>query len=128
MLFLLGWKWLVDMLKVKSMGKFHFILYKIYMGCVCHCEAWPAWWCSVSVVSTKVLIYSLLFKLKVFSVCCIYFNDTECLREVSVAPQFASGCLITANNKIYLVMVKQRNGNSWEGQVPIHLLGWTSRK
>lgn len=60
----------------------------------------------------KALIYSLLFKLEGFSVHCISFYGTEYLGGVPVAPQFTSGCLITANNKIYLVTVKQRNRNS----------------
>lgn len=51
------------------------------------------------------------FKLKGFSVHCISFYGTEYLGGVSVAPQLTSGCLITANNKIYLVTVKQ-NRNS----------------
>lgn len=62
--------------------------------------------------SMKVLIYSLLFKLKGFSVHYISFYGTEYLGGVSVALQLTSGSLITANNKIYFVMVKQRNRNS----------------
>lgn len=77
MLFFLGQKCLVDMLEVKSMEKFHLVLYKINMGCVCVCGAWPAWWLYdalyLMVGSMKALIYSLFFKLKGFSVHYISF-------------------------------------------------------
>lgn len=95
------------------MENIHSILYKITVGCVCLRGAWQLGDALPLLVGhMKVLIYGLLFKFEGFSVHCISFYGTEYLGGVSVAPQFTSGCLITANNKIYLVVVKQRNRNS----------------